>query len=99
MKVLSDNFLPNEALRRVFDNGPMDKAAFDAYLALCSIAKDGVCLTSISQLAALMRVSTATAKKCVRRLIECGRAEATRVTSGGRVMKTRYTLHESGGVS
>ena len=96
MKDLSDKFLPNEALRWIFDNGPEDKAAFDAFLALCSLAKDGVCLASIAELAALMRVSPATAKKCVRRLIDCGRASATRVTSGGRVMKTRYTLDYGG---
>ncbi len=99
MKSLCNQNLPNDALRRAFADGPEEKSAFDAWLALSCLAPDGVCLASMTEIAALMRVSAATAKKCVRRLIDRGLASAAQVTSGGRVLKTRYTLLAQGGTA
>lgn len=84
------------AVRNAMDSAPPDKNAADMWLALCYFAKPSgagsEAVASLAQLAAVARVSVETAKKGIRRLTESGMIAAERVTSGGRIMSTRYFL-------
>ena len=83
-------------VKNALDMAPNDKNAADMWLALCYFVQPGTdcaeAVASLAELACVARVSVKTAKKGLQRLAETGLISAERITSGGRIMTTRYLL-------
>ena len=87
--------------RRAFAARPADKNAADMWLALCVLAwwdwsvlrePVGRCAVTLTELAEAAQVCVHTARKGLRLLAETGLIHAERVMSGGKILRTRYTL-------